>query len=104
MHARSVSCWVSAVKDVLVELSCEVACEPMDLTLILTNSENLPVVLLHSLAFVLRNLLQLGIVRVRNVPEGEHFLSFSSAWEGSRVDPNNVRQLERVHLLGDWHS
>ena len=89
MHARRVNRWLNGVEDILVELSREVAREPMDLTIDLCSELELGEALQRTVCSTLKATVVL-IVGIRQVPEGEHFFGVVTARIGGVVDLDDV--------------
>lgn len=87
MHAWSVLGWICAIEDVLIELGSEISAEAMYLCLLLCNSEDNFVELLHASILTLAVFLYffhdriIIRLRIRNVSESKDLLSLVSAWE-----------------------
>ena len=88
VHAWSVLRRVCAIKDVLIELSSEIPAEAMYLCLLLCNSKDNFVELLHASILTLAVFLDffhyriIIRLRIRNVSESEDLLCLVSAWKG----------------------
>lgn len=76
MHAWGVGLGVRAVEDILVQLSCKVTSEAMDLRLFLSNLEGNSVEHLHALLVSLWQFSILFSVWIGTVSEGKHWLRF----------------------------
>ena len=90
---------LSAVENVLVELCGEVARESMDLTLHLLDSKIKATVMSHRLSFSLWQILELFLIGVGQVTEGENILALFSTRVRRAVNLYYVGELVRVQLL-----
>ena len=110
VHARSVLRRICAIEYILIELGCEIPTEAMYFSLLLGNSEDNFVELLHASILTLAVLLDffhyriIIWLRVRNVSKSKDLLGLVSAWKGGREDSHDIRELERIQLLRDWDS
>lgn len=104
VHAWGVHWWIGAVENVLVEFSCEVPTKSMNLTLFFLNCKNNPIIFLQALLLTLCFTLEFFLIRVWQMSESEYFPSLIPTWESCWVDLHDVRELEGIQLLGNWHS
>jgi len=74
LHSRCMLRGVDTVKDVLIELSREIASKSMNLRLVFLHSEGETTILTHRLVHTLRKVLKRLLVGIRQVTEGEHIL------------------------------
>ncbi len=87
VHTRSVLGWICAIEDILIELGSEIPSEAMYLSLLLSDSEDNFVELLHASFLTLTVLLDffhdriIIWLRIRNVPESKDFLCLVAAWK-----------------------
>ena len=93
------SLWIGAIEYILVQFSCEVSCESMDLRLLLLHCECDSIEHFHRLLVVLWQFLVFLSVRVWNVSKCEYWLGLVTTWKVSRVDLYNVWQFKWVMLL-----
>lgn len=99
VHAGGVLRRFNAVVDVLVKLCCKVARKSMQLCFRLLHRENLAVITSQVLLASLRQHLHFLLVWVGQVSECEYILRLVAAGVCSAVNPDHVRQLERIQLL-----
>ena len=99
LHAWSMLRGIYAVEDILVKFSGEIACEAVDLGLGFLNCEGQATVLSERLIGTLREILELLLVRVGQVAEGEDILRSGSTGISGTIDLDNVWKLIWVLLL-----